>query len=252
MSRKKGRMHHQKHSQQNIVPETERALASHTARVDTDTHHCEEAQNKNLNKEEPPQLSRKWEWDLMTLLTAILAAGTIVTFGVLLVQLQDARDNFRKDQRPYVWITNGSAERPNVYREAGYPDRIAITVHYTNFGKSPAVKVRSAFQIQTGIGANTRFKPMPLRTSDTILPTGKDDFFIATSDPLSADDIAKTLAITGGVIVAARWQFLDLSGHLYESDICIANEAAPHLSWNYCENSNKMKDCAVDDCNVWP
>jgi|HubBroStandDraft_6_1064221.scaffolds.fasta_scaffold00441_18 hypothetical protein len=203
------------------------------------------------DEQKPPKKVSNPDW-WMVWLTGFLGVITFATFWVLWYQLSDTKESFTKDQRPYIWITNGTNERPNVYREAGYPDRIAITVHYTNFGKSPAVKIHSAYQIQTGVGANARFKPMPLGTSETILPTGKDDFFIATSDPLSADEIIKAFAIGGGVMIAARWQFLDLSGHLYESDICIANEAAPRASWGYCESANKIKDCAVDDCSVWP
>jgi hypothetical protein len=144
MSRKMNRKQKHKKRQKPIGIEGNRL--TDTSPTHTQQNHCEEIQNKNNEEEEPAQLSKQWEWDLMTVLTAILAAGTIVTFVVLLVQLQDARENFQTDQRPYIWPS--MIEDKSIPIQAYHP--LQADIRLANYGKSPALHVVIAKQIFYG------------------------------------------------------------------------------------------------------
>ncbi len=65
---------------------------------------------------------------------AITSAATTQT------ALQTARDNFRIEQRPIIWLTNNLGS-PQYVNRTDKPDgcEIAWEWHYTNYGRSPAL-----------------------------------------------------------------------------------------------------------------
>jgi hypothetical protein len=114
----------------------------------SDTPSGKQTNGKCECKKKPSKFLRlEADWWIV-ILTAIIAAAAGASFWALEYQLIDARKNFSEDQRPYVWIANNLGERPNMYVEKNLlPARFAVTVHYTNFGKSPAVRLRWGSEI---------------------------------------------------------------------------------------------------------
>jgi len=193
------------------------------------------------NKKKPTKERQSPDW-WMVIPTIVLAIFAMGSFSVLWIQLVDARKAFVKDQRPYVWIADNTADHPNIYVEEGLlPVRFAVTVHYTNFGKSPAVRLRWGSEI-TIVGRSDNIDY--LSKVETILPTTKDDFVILASDAFPAN--FPNVAPLHSVIIRLRWRYADTSGHWYETETC--NWNLTRGAWGPCETGNEIRDCSEQTC----
>ena len=67
--------------------------------------------------------------------------------------LRLSRDNFRQDQRPYIWLT-GDLGSPRFIPPLVQPESIVgqviWTFHFTNYGKTPAYNIRYQKYIKMG------------------------------------------------------------------------------------------------------
>ena len=178
----------------------------------------------------------------MTIFTGMLALFAALSFIALWIQLKDARDNFIKDQRPYVWIANSANGRANVDYEPSPPNGLAVTLHYTNFGKFPAVGLQWASEFHAG----DFVRPTPMSTKKTILPTNKDDFVIFLSQPLTPEQIVNLKSTQHAIVIKIWWKYFDTSGNWYETDTC--NWNITPFAWGPCETGNDIKDCQKEAC----
>jgi hypothetical protein len=229
MSRKKHREHHPQNSED-----------------------CGKVENANATvTEDKNNKSAKSPLDLMTIFTGILAFFAAASFIALGIQLRDARKSFATDQRPYVWMANDTKDDSNLVAKAVTnplgSKQILATLRYANFGKSPAVLVRSYHAIVLGPSVN-RIKALPWVNARMILPNGKVDFFSVVSGPINDQEIANyTNAEEGnGITVYGTWQYLDTSGNRYETEICLTRLNLG--SWAYCKEHNDIKDCSESLC----
>jgi hypothetical protein len=232
MSRKQNRKHHQKKPKKNKEVGPEGAVATQGGPIDANKANGNEVHGEDNGDEEPPQLSRKWEWDLMSTLTAILAGGTIVTFALLWIQLQDARDNFASDQRPYVWQ---SGVEPIHY---DISERITINISLADYGKTPALQLINkgtvffgpraldqAYEWFDGL-ANEKFR-QERGKSVTVIPPGavpekaKTFTTIFSGRVVTADDLTYINTHDLSIVGVFRAQYEDMSGKTYHSDICL-------------------------------
>ena len=92
-------------------------------------------------------------WDYTKLIAEFLGLGFLIAYtifaGQQVCQMRKAnrisKDQFRVDQRPYVWLlTDHMVDLPPVIVAAGdHKGQIGAAFHYSNYGRSPALEVRS-------------------------------------------------------------------------------------------------------------
>ncbi len=189
--------------------------------------------------------------DWMTVFTGILAFFACASFIVLWIQLGDARKSFVAGDRPYVWIANdtinNSGLTATVYPNPTGRKQIVATMRYSNFGRSPAIIVRSYHNIILGQSFG-KITPLPWNNQRTIVPTGRIDMFSAVSPPITDTDVSNYLKAPegDGITVYATWQYLDTFGNRYETEICFTRLNSG--SWAYCHEHNDIKDCSRLPC----
>src|SRR5229473_4605722 len=109
-------------------------------------------------KKEPP---KKWRWPRwmgapdwwIAGATIVLAVFAFASFLLLLKQLNDAREFFARDQRPWIVPTVQMTER--VFEQ----QPVTGFINLSNSGKTPAAKIHGEFVIEgLKIGESPRFK----------------------------------------------------------------------------------------------
>jgi hypothetical protein len=134
-------------------------------------------------------------------------------------------DQFTKDQRPYMWLAKGYADdlRINVGQQALWD------LHFTNYGKSPAVY--TAFRTQVVFGKDSVQKRHKAFLSEVhaanerhigvVDAPGMVNHTTAVSDEIiSPDDMKFILDHDFGIAVFAYFEYFDLSGNEYHSEVC--------------------------------
>lgn len=142
------------------------------------------------------------------------------------------RDNFVRDERPYVWIlTKGSPE-------SRFPDNALIYVDATgqlsqnfqvkNYGKSPALRVSIQSKITIGVDAIKEMRAYefpkgslngaPLAPGDVVFSTASYD------GALGGQTYESLRKIDAGIVVFGRIDYMGLysnpSDTVYSSDFC--------------------------------
>jgi hypothetical protein len=139
--------------------------------------------------------------------------------------LRQSRDQFIKDQRPYLWLTNDLGPILKAPHSPGNTsDKLACNFHFMNYGKTPAINV----QIESGILFDPRSKStISYKSLDpkvgSIIPPTKDGFNTAFSAQPVDDDLAKRANTPGlvlPIIVHGLIQYSDTAGNLYTSEFC--------------------------------
>ncbi len=162
--------------------------------------------------------------------------------------LKLARDNFRQDQRPYVWLRNDLLFPTHIEatKDGKVTDRRAIwDWHYTNYGKTPALHVRFISKMNIGENAGKegrRLGPIPSSTG-TPLPPGKDDFSAAISPTaITNEELIRLInGYDGSVIVYGRIEYTDGGGTPYETGFCFRTLKTHAVSYCDGKNDNYMK-----------
>lgn len=151
------------------------------------------------------------EW-WTVIFTGILAFFAMGSFVELWIQVRDARAAFVKDQRPYVWVT---PQVPTI--KLGEP--IRWDVHYSNYGRSPALNFHSCIQAAYGIAGldGVRFPSMEdsqcsqkAFRSESVVPPGFPAYSTSLGDkPLSEKDVSDIEAYDGGALIVGVLQYDD-------------------------------------------
>jgi hypothetical protein len=244
-----GKKHHYDHRNTQDNPPQSTSPAHATTSANTNTPNSEGHQGQEDEQQKPSRKLSNPDW-WMVWLTGFLGLAAFATFWVLWCQLNDARQAFVKDQRPYVWLASG--EKKVSWARAG-SKQIGIAFHYTNFGKSPALRLHYAADLELGSDAVLKIDERKKLAPDySILPTGKEDVAMIVSDPnnpLSEDQIREYTAPQNKseMVIFVRFQYEDVSGHAYESDIC-AQYWGNIQNWGYCSDHNAIKDCSKEKC----
>jgi hypothetical protein len=161
------------------------------------------------------------------------------------------RDQFRRDQRPYIWATNTGLGTPQYFFPK--PDEVAPgytgpvgqifwAYHFTNYGKSPAYNV---ITIARGmkLGKDSQFQASHNFSSPntgTPLPPGKDDFADAVSDPgIDASRFKQLLAEDGAISIEVKIIYSDSYGGQYETGMCFQHLKTGAIQ--YCDHNNYIK-----------
>jgi hypothetical protein len=171
--------------------------------------------------------------------TLVLAIVTIVYTVYAQRTLAITKENFLREERPYVWITSA---RPLLART--YPgdlptyNRLVTDIYIADFGKTPALGAVIITKIVTG--------PSALAQADEFFKSGADAFMAshqpsgnvivpgipsepshtwmwrsAQSDPLSPADLQYILAHENSAMVVVRITYFDYAGQKHRSDLCL-------------------------------
>jgi hypothetical protein len=158
-----------------------------------------------------------------------------------------ARDQFRQDERPYIWITNTGIGTPEFTFDKNpktgqdlTTGQITWTYHYTNYGKTPAYDLFSYKLIS--IGTNSPFRESYgfskiKRGKGTPIPPNKDDFGTVVSDPgITPERFKQLLGIDNAIRIRVQMQYTDAYGGQYETEICLGRLVSGSIE--YCEGSS--------------
>ena len=164
-----------------------------------------------------------------------------------------ARENFRKDERPYIALNPvGTQGRAQIVPSGEHAGHLSMEFQLTNYGKSPGVETARDARIAIGEGAARRISlHEPSATLTRIIPPNdKPAIFAYSDDPVTPqifDDIAagRTIAIIYGHI-----EYTDLllsePQSTYLTEFCVpivlATNAyqAEHYA-NYCRGHTRME-----------
>jgi hypothetical protein len=165
--------------------------------------------------------------------------------------LKLSKEQFVKDQRPYVW----PAEIDPHPLKLG--EQVKANVYFVNYGKTPAINEKSAGKILLFVGegtlkqADTFFDTFDeskvIGGSELILPPGipqdskKSPSFITTysdatpKDQPAIDEINKT---DGSFAIVGVVTYFDSAGTHYRSNYCMMHLANGALAW--CARHNEI------------
>jgi hypothetical protein len=159
--------------------------------------------------------------------------------------LAQARDQFRQDQRPYIWTTPTGIGNPEFIPNALDPriGQIVWTFHYTAYGKSPAYDVLSYKVMRVGIGQPFRESygfSKAKRGKGTPLPPNADYFETVISSPgITPNEYARLLKIDHAISIRLRFEYVDGYGGKYETGVCLGRLALGAVQ--FCPEGNYIK-----------
>jgi hypothetical protein len=173
----------------------------------------------------------------------------------------DAMSRFREDQRPYIWQIS-TLEKLNTKGSIGFEqpsatEPMTASVVYQNYGRSPAITTRYAGDVRVSNDPVKRLRAKQWRRLSTVVPPGRTDVISVDSEgseKATAQEITAVNDPRGAPVVAAaliRIQYRDVSGHLYESDMCFYTPDGIKKMAAYCPASShltKIIDCEKDPC----
>jgi hypothetical protein len=164
------------------------------------------------------------------------------------------RDQFRMDQRPYIWVT-GNLGTPDWTAMRGSTNlatdlgQVLWTVHYTNYGRTPARELSTEKLISVGEEAYRHsFRgedaPPAAHSAGVPMPPTKEDFVTIVSEPLR---IARRdwLWITSpeyfgpNPSIKLIFRYTDAYGAHYETGVCLNRTNAGSIS--YCAHGNYIR-----------
>lgn len=159
---------------------------------------------------------------------------------------RDARDRFREEERPYVWLTSNGLGAPEFIPAASNPSspsgQVIWTWHYTNYGKTPAFNIRwHQYMSIDGKPFVQSYGAPPRGDVGSPLPPTQDVFTTVVSRPgYTREQVARALAVGGkGISISVRMDYTDGAGGKYETEICLRRLNTGAIS--YCTTGNYIR-----------
>lgn len=163
-------------------------------------------------------------------LLGIIGIGSLIFTGESILI---TRDNFRQDQRPFIWLSDKN-EPPAGPQLAAFQQQDGTTanylvwnIHYSNYGKTPARGATMAVGMAAGnvprqaINAPVRFdeeKRLPP------IPPNKDDFTTVTlRDRITEPQFRELMGLDEAIVARLLIKYSDSSGLKYETRICVTH-----------------------------
>lgn len=156
--------------------------------------------------------------------------------------LKNARENFRSEQRPIIWLTNNLGAPqfiPNLKKADG-TGQIVWDWHFTNYGKTPALHL--TYHDFMRIENNTEESHGATGPSiGAPLPTGKDDFATVVSHPdISQNEFNRLMnSIDNPIAISGSIVYFDAYGQQYETTFCLTRLLTGAVQ--HCKEGNDIK-----------
>jgi hypothetical protein len=201
-------------------------------------HHRRHSNNRpkgHDSRVEPRQSKAK---DPMLWFTFLLAAGTIALAVIAWLQWhtlektdQTLRDTLRANiasLRPIIWLTNDPS-LPYWNNQ-----QIAWDYKFTNYGKSPANRVRvQSFMSLAGAEFVKSDNGLP-ETIAPVPPEKHDSGTVLSSVGISEADFLALKAPSNGIRIKVTFQYVDSHDTPYVSEVCLYTLASSAIA--YCES----------------
>jgi hypothetical protein len=152
-----------------------------------------------------------------------------------------ARDNFVKEQSPYIWA-KPDPPTPKVGETLNWNTK------YSNYGRSVALNLRICGQLHWGLKAGDLAKQMShdecIRDvsgvrSIVAVPPGDGGYMTMSSDkPLQQADV-DVINTNGGLVGVVLFWYDDASGHSYETSFCAYRLGSGAIA--HCDKYNYIK-----------
>jgi hypothetical protein len=155
-----------------------------------------------------------------------------------------ARDQFLKDERPYIW--NGQMELPHL--KIG--DKVTWNYHYTNFGKSPAIGLANNCQILLAAHKTRQKKnlftpihnPKFMNEGFVVPPGDSSGFSTCESEEIANQaDIDMHNTYDAAVGMKIFYEYSDTSGNVYTSKVCFFLRRVGISQVGICPTENEIK-----------
>jgi hypothetical protein len=161
--------------------------------------------------------------------------------------LAQARDQFREDRRPYIWLTKTGLGAPMFIPNIRDPrtGQVVWDWHYTNYGKTPALDIRYTHYMKLGERSYAKSNAAPSGGSvGAPLPPDKDDFSTVVSVPgITPAEFNELMApghLGNSVSVKIHITYTDAyRAKVYETNICLSRLNGGAIS--YCRQGNEIK-----------
>lgn len=163
---------------------------------------------------------------------AVLTLVAVVFYaGLTGIQVWVMRDNFVKDERPFIWLAHG--EKGNESTTLGWiPDKgVVWNINYTNYGKTPANDISVARWVEVGedaVGQLNKHRPDLSRVRNgQIIPPGGTfvNFTTASNNTVSQSEYDAALQRDGWLAVGGSFIYYDAVGNQYVTDFCYYMQA---------------------------
>lgn len=160
------------------------------------------------------------------------------------VALNTSKQQFRIDQRPYVWVSEPGPFLRAPHSTGNTSDKLAFQFKFTNYGKSPAIHYQVDARIAIGENAWEKIVWKSLDADKgSILPPGKVDVNEALSDQAVSEEFFKQVNSPGimePIEVLGHIQYFGTDGTPYSSDFCFGRTPGPPMVYN-CPYHNEIK-----------
>jgi hypothetical protein len=198
-----------------------------------------------VKSESGHQNHKRDAWDWFKLVLESLAFVALVfytcetrrTNNLTQQSLTTIKEQFRADQRPYIWLSNA--------RNVSYSDSLQAPIwncEYGNFGRSPAYKIRGSSVLITGHDAMHQAVAFPADFSGAPLPPTKTDASSALpKSRMNKDAYASLLRTDETFVIRGRIQYTDAYGEPYETGFCMLNLGSGFVMYCKEDNSNYIK-----------
>ena len=159
-------------------------------------------------------------------------------------QFQLTKDQFQRDQRPYIW--NTQLELPRV--KVG--DKVTWNFRYMNFGKSPSIGL--AFRCQILLAAHKTRQKKNLfslihnpkyMTEGFITPPGDSSGFSTceSDETATQEDIDMRKIYDATVVIKIFYEYSDTSGNAYTSRVCLFLRRIGTSPIGICPTENEIR-----------
>lgn len=167
-----------------------------------------------------------------------------------------AQEQLTVQQRPSIGIAakSPSGAGPFGIVPATAYETVSARLAFQNYGQAPAIITGASAKAWMGENAPWQLKPAEWKKYDNFLPPTKLDEFTVPFSFYGTPPDPSILEKPGTYAVLLRFQYTDLGGHLYQSDMCVYSQTVQG-SMTYCPqalNLNRFLDCQKDKCDKLP
>jgi hypothetical protein len=182
-------------------------------------------------KEDNAHNKNKFVVEVLTLIAVCIYAGLTAWQGCLTrTAINDAREHFIKDQRPYVFARAGDTVFNKDWKDHPGTPPFSWTVDWINYGKTPAINFYVCINILSDSAAKTLSDRLRSsqdecaeREAGDIIPPGMEGRLVrtfSTKYPFTPEQIEFLQATDNVMAITGLIRYDDLAGRRYSESFC--------------------------------
>lgn len=204
--------------------------------IDIDIVKALKEQHKTERADDKSTSNKQLMWTIIT--AGLVFIYTSIMFWQSCQTQQTIATNkqqFAADQRPWLWIVPGEFKV-----ESGA--RVAVDVHIVNYGKTPAIQMKSSRRMILGPHASKYVLPFSATNAPAVIvpPNDRNTFLSVLSDEAITEERRNFLVSSDDTIMAfGVIDYYDIGGTHYQTDWCLTRLATGATA--FCEQHNEVK-----------